>query len=70
MNRNRKISYLLVISVLLAALVLGLSLLIPKLDLTWPWSVFTWIIVAIFVTTLFLALWLIWSILRTGGTSK
>jgi len=59
-----------IVGVLLAALVLGLSMLIPNLDLTWPWSVFTWIIVATFVTTLFLALWLIWSILRTGGTSK
>jgi ubiquinone biosynthesis protein len=59
-----------IMGVLLAALVLGLSLLIPNLDLTWPWNIFTWIIIAAFVTTLFLALWLIWSILRTGGTSK
>jgi ubiquinone biosynthesis protein len=59
-----------IVGVLLAALVLGLSLLIPYIDLTWPWNFFTWIILVAFFTTLFLALWLIWSILRTGGTSK
>jgi len=69
-KQTQTIANRIIVGVLLAALVLGLSLLIPRLDLTWPWSFFTWIIVATFITTLFLALWLIWSILRTGGTSK
>ena len=59
-----------IVGVLLSALILGVSFLIPKLDITWPWGIFTWITVTTFITALFLALWLIWSILRTGGTSK
>ncbi len=56
-----------IIGVLLSALILGLALLIPILDLTWPWNLFTWIIIAAFLAACVLALWLIWSILRSRG---
>jgi ubiquinone biosynthesis protein len=55
-----------IVGVLLAAMILGLSLLIPMLDITWPWNLFTWIILGAFMTSMLLALWLVWSILRSG----
>jgi hypothetical protein len=42
-------------------------MLMPSLNLTtWPWSLFTWIIVVSFAVMSVLALWLIVSILRAG----
>lgn len=57
----------LILSLLLAALIVGLALLIPILNLTWPWGLFTWIIIITFAVMIILALWLIWSIFRSGG---
>lgn len=54
-----------IIGVLLSAMVLGLSLFIPILDLNWPWSIFTWIIIGLFFAAIILSMWLIWSILRS-----
>jgi len=37
------------------------------MDLTWPWGLFTWIVVSVFLVMIFLGVWLILSILRSGG---
>ena len=52
--------------VLLAAMTVSLALLIPHLDLTWPWGLLTWIIVVGFVVMAFLSLRLLWSMFRSG----
>lgn len=51
---------------LVGALTIGLALLIPSLDLTWPWNLPTWLIIIGFLLIVTLALWLIWSILRSN----
>ncbi|MCB0195408.1 MAG: AarF/ABC1/UbiB kinase family protein [Anaerolineae bacterium] len=56
-----------ILSVLLAALIVALALLIPTVNLSWPWALLTWIIITSFVVMCFLALWLIISIIRSGG---
>jgi ubiquinone biosynthesis protein len=53
-------------AILLAALTVSLALLIPRLDLSWPWGLFAWIIVAGFMVMAFLSLRLLWSIFRSG----
>jgi ubiquinone biosynthesis protein len=52
--------------VLLAAMTVSLALLIPRLELTWPWGLLTWVIVVGFVVMVFLSLRLLWSIFRSG----
>lgn len=59
-----------ILSVLLAALILGLALIIPNLDLTWPWNFLTWIAVLTFVIMCILAISLVWSIFRSVTRSK
>ena len=54
----------LAISILLAALVIGLGGLIPALDLRWPWPLSTWLILPGFLVTFVLSLWWLWSVLR------
>ena len=66
-DRVDKITTRIVLSVLLAAIILGLAQHIPNIDLAWPWSLFTWILVTGFVVMLFLGAWLVLSILRSGG---
>ena len=56
-----------ILSLLLAAFIMALALLIPTLNLTWPWGLLTWIIISSFAVMCFLALWLIISIIRSGG---
>ncbi|MCB9098937.1 MAG: phosphotransferase [Anaerolineales bacterium] len=56
-----------ILSLLLAAFIMALALLIPTLNLTWPWGLLTWIIITSFAVMCFLALWLIISIIRSGG---
>lgn len=57
-----------VLSILLAALIVALALLIPRLDLsTWPWNLLTWLIVLSFLGASVLAAWVILSILRSGS---
>jgi ubiquinone biosynthesis protein len=61
----------LIFSVIISALIVALALLIPQLDLSWPWSFITWIIIAGFSAMIFFGLWLLWSIFRSGrGKSK
>ncbi len=55
-----------ILAILVGALTIGLSMLIPSLDLTWPWGLATWLLVAGFILIITLAFWLIWSILRSN----
>jgi ubiquinone biosynthesis protein len=66
-NRLDRIANRLVLSLLLAAFIVALALLIPTLNLTWPWTPITWIIIVAFVVMSFLGLWLMISIFRSGG---
>jgi ubiquinone biosynthesis protein len=53
-------------AILLGSLTIGLALLLPSLDLTWPWGLLTWITVLGFAAVIVLTLWLLWSIWRSG----
>ncbi|HSG17532.1 MAG TPA: hypothetical protein VLE70_14570, partial [Anaerolineae bacterium] len=55
-----------ILAILIGTLTVALALLIPSLDLTWPWNLPTWLIVVGFVLMVGLSLWLIWSILRSN----
>jgi ubiquinone biosynthesis protein len=55
-----------IFSVLVAALLVALALLLPRLDYAWPWGLLTWIIVVGFFALLFLAIRLAWSVFRSG----
>jgi ubiquinone biosynthesis protein len=65
-GRLDRIANRVILSMLLAAFIVALALLIPTLDLTWPWGLLTWIIVLSFMVMSILAIWLIWSIFRSG----
>jgi ubiquinone biosynthesis protein len=66
-NRLDRIANRAILSLLLAAFIVALALLIPTLNLVWPWSLLTWIIIVSFVVMCVLGLWLVVSILRSGG---
>lgn len=66
-NRLDRIANRAILSLLLAAFIVALALLIPTLNLAWPWSLLTWVVVIGFIVMSFLGLWLILSILRSGG---
>jgi ubiquinone biosynthesis protein len=66
-NRLDRMATRIILAVLLAAMIIALAMLIPTLNLTWPWGLITWIIIASFVVMIFLGLWLVISILRSGG---
>ena len=53
-------------AILLGSLTIGLALLLPTLDLTWPWGLLTWIAVLGFAAVIVLTFWLLWSIWRSG----
>jgi ubiquinone biosynthesis protein len=53
-------------AILLGSLTIGLALLLPTLDLVWPWGLLTWAAMLGFGVVLVLALWLLWSIWRSG----
>jgi ubiquinone biosynthesis protein len=55
-----------ILAILIGTLTVALALLIPSLDLAWPWNLPTWLIVLGFVMMVGLSLWLIWSILRSN----
>ena len=55
-----------ILAILVGALTIGLSLLLPSLELTWPWGLVTWLLVLGFILIVMLAFWLIWSILRSN----
>jgi ubiquinone biosynthesis protein len=56
----------LILAILVGTLTIALALLIPSLNLSWPWNFPTWLIVIGFVLMVMLSLWLIWSILRSN----
>jgi ubiquinone biosynthesis protein len=66
-NRLDRIANRVILSLLLSAFIVALALLIPTLNLSWPWGLLTWIIILGFAVMSILALWLIWSIFRSGG---
>jgi ubiquinone biosynthesis protein len=51
-------------AIILAALIVGLAFLVPRLDFTWPWPLVTWIILVAFVVAFFVGARLVWSALR------
>ncbi len=53
-------------AILLGSLTIGLALLLPSLDLAWPWGVLTWLAILGFGAVVVLAFWLLWSIWRSG----
>lgn len=55
-----------ILSILIGTLTIALAMLIPSLDLSWPWNLSTWLIVLGFLLAVGLSLWLIWSILRSN----
>ncbi|GAB4422714.1 MAG: AarF/ABC1/UbiB kinase family protein [Anaerolineae bacterium] len=68
LNRIDRIVTRIVLTVLMAAIILALALLIPRLNLgQWPWDFITWIVVTTFAVMVFMGIWLILSILRSGG---
>jgi ubiquinone biosynthesis protein len=66
---NRAVNRL-IYSILVAAMTIALALLIPGLDLTWPWSLITWVILLGFLGMSYLALRLIWSMWRSNRKQK
>jgi ubiquinone biosynthesis protein len=69
-NRVDRIANRLIYGVLVSAMTVALALLIPGLDLEWPWGLLTWLVLLGFLTMSFLGLQLIWSILRSGHRRK
>ena len=55
----------LALSLLVAALLIGFGFLLPHLDLTWPWSATTWLIIPGFLGLLVLSLWWFWNVFRS-----
>ncbi len=54
----------LALALLLAALIIGLGNVIPRLDFTWPWPLSTWLVVPGFLMAVLLSLWLLWNMVR------
>jgi ubiquinone biosynthesis protein len=50
---------------LVAAMLVALALLVPRLDFTWPWRLITWLILGGFVLLLFMAARLAWLTFRS-----
>ena len=69
-ERIDRVANRIIYGVLVAAFLVSLALLIPHLDLTWPWRIITWIILIGFVAMVLLGLRLIWSILRSRRSRK
>jgi ubiquinone biosynthesis protein len=65
-NRVDRWVHQIIYTILLAAMLIGLAYLVPRLDFTWPWKLTTWIIVGMFLLLLFLMFRLVWSFFRTG----
>ncbi len=68
-NLDRMVNRL-IYGVLVAAMTVALALLIPQIDLTWPWGLITWVIMLGFLGMSFLGLRLVWSIWRSNHKSK
>ncbi len=51
-------------AMILAALIVGLAFLVPRLDFTWPWPLVTWVILGAFLVSFYLGAKLVWDALR------
>ncbi len=69
-DRVDRIANRIIYGVLLSAFIVALALLIPNMDLTWPWGIITWIIIVGFLVISALGLQLLWSIFLSGKPRK
>jgi ubiquinone biosynthesis protein len=69
-DRVDRIANRIIYGVLLSAFIVALALLIPNMDLTWPWEIVNWVIVVGFFVISALGLQLLWSIFRSGRPRK
>ncbi|HUV91847.1 MAG TPA: AarF/ABC1/UbiB kinase family protein [Anaerolineales bacterium] len=69
-DRVDRIANRIIYGVLLSAFIVALALLIPNMDLTWPWGIINWIIIVGFLVISALGLQLLWSIFRSGKPRK
>ncbi|MBV7331616.1 hypothetical protein KFU94_25950 [Chloroflexi bacterium TSY] len=53
------------VTVLIAAFIIAVARLIPLLDLNWPWSIATWLVMVAFAFVSLAGLWLLWRIIRS-----
>jgi len=65
-DRLDKAANRIILGVLVAAFVVAMALLIPIIDLTWPWRTVTWVILFAFFFMCVIGFWLMWSIFRSG----
>jgi ubiquinone biosynthesis protein len=61
-----RIANRLALSMLTAAFTIAIGMVIPSLNLTWPWTWLTWFVLAGFIGVSILGMWLMWSIWRSG----
>jgi ubiquinone biosynthesis protein len=69
-DRVDRIANRIIYGVLLSAFIVALALLIPNMDLTWPWGIVNWVIIVGFLFISALGLQLLWSIFRSGRSRK
>ena len=69
-DRIDRVANRIIYGVLVAAFLVSLALLIPHLDITWPWGIITWVILIGFVVMCVLGMRLIWSIMRSRRKRK
>jgi ubiquinone biosynthesis protein len=69
-DRVDRVANRIIYSVLVAAFIIALALLIPTIDLTWPWKIKTWAVLFAFIFTCVLGLWLMWSIFRSRSRRR
>jgi len=69
-DRVDRIVNRIIYGVLLSAFIVALALLIPNMDLTWPWGIVNWVIIVGFLFISALGLQLLWSIFRSGRSRK
>ncbi len=56
-----------IFAVIIAALIVALGFLAPRLDFTgWPWPLITWVILITFLILSTAGMWLLWSIFRSS----
>jgi hypothetical protein len=66
LNTVDRILNRLVDAIVIAAVLIGLAFLVPRLDFTWPWKLITWIILGAALIAAFLGIRLVWNSLRAG----
>jgi ubiquinone biosynthesis protein len=66
-QRFDRIANRLTLTILNGALIIALGGLVNDLNFVWPWPWITWLILIFFLMASILGIWLIWSILRSGG---